>query len=464
MHKQALIAITLIVAFSAHGVAKDAKSILEATTKNIGDVRSVQYSGSGAVFTLGQSVSAGAPWPRVEVKSFTRSVDYDKLATRNEGVGPQGPVPTQFLVGDKAWGQAGSNVTPAPPAVSAERQLQIWLTPHGFLKGASANKATAKGSKVTQVTFTAPGKQRVVGTISADHVVEKVESWIDNPVLGDMHVETTYSDYRDFGGFRFPAKMVQKQGGFPVFELTITEAKANVPLDIAVPDSVRQAVPPPVRVTTEKLADGVWYLTGGSHHSVLVEFADHVALIEAPQNEERSTAVIAEVKKLTPTKPIRYLVNTHHHFDHSGGLRSYVAEGATIVTHKGNEAFYQQTFKAAHKLNPDRQARAKKKAKIMAIDAKHVLSDGTRSLEIHHIQGNPHNTGIVMAWFPKERILAEVDVYTPLAPNASQPATPNPATVNLYENIQRLNLDVNQIAPLHGRLVTIAELRKTIGK
>jgi glyoxylase-like metal-dependent hydrolase (beta-lactamase superfamily II) len=314
------------------------------------------------------------------------------------------------------------------------------------------------------VTFNAPGKQRVVGTISADHLVEKVESWIDNPVLGDMHVETTYSDYRDFGGFRFPAKMVQKQGGFPVFELTITEAKANAPLELSVPDSVRQAVPPPVRVTTEKLADGIWYLTGGSHHSVIVEFADHVALIEAPLNEERSNAVIAEVKKLTPPKPIRYLVNTHHHFDHSGGLRTYVAEGATIVTHKGNQAFYQQTFKAAHKLNPDQQARAKKKAKIMAIDAKHVLSDGTRVLEIHHIQGNPHNAGILMAWLPKERILAEVDVYTPLASNATPPATPNPATVNLHENIQRLNLDVNQIAPLHGRLVTIADLRKTIGK
>ena len=143
-----------------------------------------------------------------------------------------------------------------------------------------------------------PGKHRIVGTISADHVVEKVESWIDNPVLGDMHVETSYSDYRDFGGFRFPAKMVQKQGGFPVFELTVTEAKANVALDISVPESVRQSTPPAVRVTTEKLADGVWYLTGGSHHSVLVEFADHVAVIEAPQSEERSTAVMAEVKKL----------------------------------------------------------------------------------------------------------------------------------------------------------------------
>src|SRR5262245_17029301 len=429
----------------------------------MGDVKSVQYTGSGAVFTLGQSVTAGVAWPRVEVKSFTRTVDYNKPASRTEGASPQGPMPTQFFAGDKAWGQAGSNVNPAP-AAAAERQLQTWLTPHGFLKGALANKATMKGGKVTQVSFTAPGKQTVVGTISADHLVEKVESWIANPVLGDMHIETIYSDYRDFGGLRFPAKMLQKQGGFPVFELTVTEAKATVGLDLSVPDSVQQAVPPPVRVTTEKLSDGVWYLTGGSHHSVLVEFADHVALIEAPQNEERSLAVMAEVKKLTPTKPIRYLVNTHHHFDHSGGLRTYVAEGTTIVTHKENQTFYQQTFKAQPKLSPDRLARTRKKAKILPVDAKHVLSDSARTVEIHHIQGNPHNTGILMAWLPKEKLLVEVDVYTPLAPNASPPATPNPATVNLYENIQRLNLDVNQIAPLHGRVVAMAELRKTIGK
>ncbi|MCI0349344.1 MAG: hypothetical protein L0Z53_07960 [Acidobacteriales bacterium] len=98
------------------------------------------------------------------------------------------------------------------------------------------------------------------------------------------------------------------------------------------------------------------------------------------------------------------------------------------------------------------------------MDAKHLLSDNARTLEIHHIQGNPHNSGIIMAWLPKEKLLVEVDVYTPLAPNAPPPANPNPAMVNLYENIQRLNLDVNQIAPLHGRLVAIAELKKTIGK
>jgi glyoxylase-like metal-dependent hydrolase (beta-lactamase superfamily II) len=328
-----------------------------------------------------------------------------------------------------------------------------------------ANKATVRRSgKATTVSFTALGKYRVVGVISADNVVEKVESWFYNPVLGDMHIETTYSGYRDFGGFKFPAKIVQKQGGHPVLDLAVAEAKTNVELDLTVPDTVLKATPPPVRVSVEKLADGVWYLTGGSHHSVAVEFADHVAVIEAPLNEERSLAVIAEVKKQIPSKPIRYLVNTHHHFDHSGGLRTYVAEGATIVTHESNKTFYEKTFKAPHTLNPDRQWREKKRAKILAVGAKHALTDGARVVELHLIQGSPHNTGNLMAWFPKEKLLVEVDVYTPLQPNAQPPATPNPLTVNLYENIQRLNLDVDKIAPLHGRLVTIAELRRTIGK
>jgi glyoxylase-like metal-dependent hydrolase (beta-lactamase superfamily II) len=257
---------------------------------------------------------------------------------------------------------------------------------------------------------------------------------------------------------------VQKQGGHPVLDLTVAEAKADVELDLTVPDAVLKATPPAVRVSVEKLADGVWYLTGGSHHSVAVEFADHVAVIEAPLNEERSLAVIAEVKKQIPSKPIRYLVNTHYHFDHSGGLRTYVAEGATIVTHESNKAFYEATFKAPHTLNPDRQWREKKRAKILAVGVKHALTDGSRVVELHLIQGSPHNTGNLMAWLPKEKLLVEVDVYTPLQPNAQPPATPNPVTVNLYENIQRLNLDVDMIAPLHGRLVTIAELRRTIGK
>jgi len=458
------IAISLLLAGSIAG-AQDAKEVLNQALKNLGDVKTVQYTGSGATFNLGQNVSPTAPWPRTEVKSFTQTYDYDKAASRYDVVGPQGPGASQFLSGDLAWNQAAT-VTPVAPAVAATRQIQLRLSPHGFLKGALASNATAKnskldGRKVTQVSFM-QGKNRIVGTISGDNVVEKVETWVDNAVLGDMLVEAEYTGYRDFGGVKFPARIVHKGGGFPTVDFTVTGVKANVPLDLTVPPAA--PAPPPVTVTNEKLGDGIWYLTGGSHHSVLVEFRDHVAVIEAPLSEERSTAVIAEVKKLVPNKPIRYLVSTHHHFDHSGGLRTYIAEGATIVTHQINKPFYEKVAKSPHTLNPDRLAREKKKAKVLAVGPKHVLTDGARVVEIHHIQGSPHNEGILMAYVPKEKILVQVDVYAPLAPNAAPPATPNPGTVNLYENIEKLKLDVGPIASLHGRLVQMAELRRTIGK
>jgi Metallo-beta-lactamase superfamily len=464
MYRKTLYTLTLSFAFCLVASAQDGKGIIESTIKNMGDVKSIQYSGSGAQFSLGQSISPDTPWPRTELKSFTRTVDYEKLATRNEAAGSQGPMATQFLAGDKAWGVSSSNVTTAQPTAVIDRQIQIWLTPHGFLKGAIANKGTVKRGQVTTVTYTAMGKYRVIGTISADNLVEKVETWVDNSVLGDMHVETTYSDYREFGGFRFPTRIIQKQGGHPVLDLTVAEAKTSSPLDATVPETVVNAALPAVIVKSEKLSDGVWYVAGGSHHSVLVEFSDHVALIEAPLNEQRSLAVIAEVKKLVPAKPIRYLINTHYHFDHSGGLRTYVAEGATIVTHESNKAFYEKTFKAPHTLNPDRQWREKKNAKILAVGTKHVLSDGKRSMELHHIQNNPHNTGFIMAWLPAEKMLVEVDAYTPQAPDAAPPKIPNAASVNLYENIERLKLDVDRVAALHGRVATIADLRKTIGK
>src|SRR5262245_62044269 len=117
MHRMTLSALTLICALCVTATAQNAKSVVEAAIKNMGDVKSIQYSGSGAQFNLGQSVSPNDPWPRTELKSFTRTVDYDKLATRNEAVGPQAPLATQFLAGDKAWGQGGTNITPASPAV-----------------------------------------------------------------------------------------------------------------------------------------------------------------------------------------------------------------------------------------------------------------------------------------------------------------------------------------------------------
>ena len=214
----------------------------------------------------------------------------------------------------------------------------------------------------------------------------------------------------------------------------------------------------------EKLANGVYYLRGGSHHSVAVDQADHIVVIEGPQDEARSAAVIAKVKETIPGKPIRYIVNSHVHFDHSGGLRTYVAEGATVVTHEMNRPYYEKAWAAPRLLKPDRLARETAPIKFETFADKHVLTDGRRSIEIHRIAGNGHNDAFAMVYLPAERILIEVDAWAPLAPNQPPPVTPSPFVVNLFENIQKLKLDVRQIAALHGPgVATLADLRSAVG-
>jgi glyoxylase-like metal-dependent hydrolase (beta-lactamase superfamily II) len=477
--KLIFVPVILCVLMPRLGHGQEAKAVLEGVAKAMGDVKSLQYTGSGSTFSFGQNPTPGTPWPRFNAKSYTRMINYDTASMRDEIVRSQaepgargGGLPLageqrQILMvsGNHAWNQVGENINPALAAV-ADRQHQLWITPHGVMKAAMKHNATVQaqtegGKKMTTVSFAVPGQLKVKALVNDKNLVEKVDSWNTNPVLGDILTETTYADYKDFGGVHFPTKITQKQGGGPTLDITVSEVKPNAPVDIQVPDNVRQAS---VKVETDKVADGVWYITGGTHHSVLVEMSDHLVVIEGPQDDARATAVIAEVKKTVPNKPIKYVVNSHHHFDHAGGLGAFVAEGTTIITHDANKAFFEQSLAAPRTVQPDKLVQAGKKATVEGMQDKRVLSDGTRTVELYLIQGNVHGDGIIMAYLPKEKLLVEADVYTPAAPNAPPPAQPNPNSVNLYDNIERLKLTVDQLLPLHGRKVPLTELQKAIGK
>jgi glyoxylase-like metal-dependent hydrolase (beta-lactamase superfamily II) len=485
MSKRPAVAVALLAFLLTSAKAQDAKAQLEAVAKELGssNLKSIRYSGTGHNFAVGQSVRPGVPWPKFILKSYSRAIDYDKVASREEMLRVQGENPprgggSQPIIGEQrsvfvvsgghAWNLAGQNPVPAQ-ATLGERLLQIWVTPHGFVRAALANNATVsvqtiRGRRQRVVSFQGHGRYKVNGIINAQNLVEKVETWIANPVLGDMLIETIYSGYKDTSGVKFPTRILQKHGAFPALDLTVTEVQPNASVDLPVPDAVRQAQQPVIRVQAESIGDGVWYLTGGTHHSVAVEFKDHIVVIEAPMNEDRSNAVIAEIKKTAPNKPIKYLINTHHHFDHSGGIRTFAAAGAVIITHTTNRPFYQQAFGAKRSLALDKLAQSKGTMKLEAVVAKRILTDGDRVLEIHHVKGNTHNEAMLMVYLPKEKMLIEADVYTPGAVGAPPPATPNPFSVNLHENIVRLKLDVIKIAPLHGRVVEVGELLKAIGK
>jgi len=478
MLKKLSVALPTLALLGGIALAQDAKTVLQNATKVIGDVKSIQFSGTGHLAAVGQAWNPTSPWPETIVKSYTKTIDYVAQSSREELVRNEGDPPAKggaapfggdqrqvnLVSGQYAWNQPGNAPQPAV-AAAEERQLQIWLTPHGFLNGAMQNNATArKGKGGTEVSFTAMGKFKVTGTVDSQGMVTKTETRIPNPVLGDMLVETDYSAYKDFTGVKFPTVIVQKQGGYPLLDLAVTDVKTNVPLDLTVPDAVKQAKLPPVVVQTQKLGDGLWWLGGGSHHSVVVEYPTYITVIESPLNDERALAVIAEAKKLAPNKPIKYLVNTHNHFDHLGGVRAFVPEGATIITNAMNKAYYEKIFNAPHTLAPDRLSQNPKKATFITVKDKYVLSDGGREIDIIHIENDNHNAGMLMVYIPKEKVLVEADDFTPPAPNGPAPA-PRAVnfTKNLNANIERLKLDVVTIAPLHGFVVPVAELKKLAG-
>jgi glyoxylase-like metal-dependent hydrolase (beta-lactamase superfamily II) len=454
--------------------AQDAS--LDGVAKAMGaaGLKSIQYSGSGTNFAIGQNFSPDTPWPRFVVKSYTRAVSYESASIRDELVRTQGENPPrggggqpvvgeqrQIFVasGDFAWNVAGDVVTPAPIAL-IDRQLQLWTTPHGVVKAAMANNATVQGRTIT---FTAPGRFKVQATVDAQNLVEKIDAVAPNAVLGDMPVEIRYSEYKDFAGVKFPTRIRQTIGGYPALDLTVTDVQPNVAVDLPVPDPIKQTPAPYAKIATQMTADGVWYITGGSHHSVLIEMKDHLILVESPLNDERAAAVLAEVKNLVPSKPIKYVIATHHHFDHAGGLRAIAAEGIPIIAHDVNKAFLEKALAAPATIRPDRLAKSGKKGTVEGMRDKRVLTDGTRVVELHSVAGNNHHAGIVMAYLPKEKLVVEADVYNPPAPNTPPPAPVNTNWVNLSDNIKRLGMTVDQILPLHGRIMPLAELHKSIG-
>ena len=463
-------ALSAAVAF-AQGDALDRA----AKTMGASELKTLRYTADGTGYTFGQAFKPGLAWPKIKLHSVTRSVNYDTgsmrdeiVLSRAEALGGGGYPHTgeqrndQYVSGTYAWNVAGNAPAPGPRFLS-DRIHQLWITPHGALKAAMKNRASARTKPMngfTAVAFTEPGRFSATVFIDDAGLVERVESIAPDPVLGDTKSVTTYSDYRNVGNIKFPGRIRQTQGGFPVLDLTVRDVQPNAQVDIQVPEPVRTATE---RVAVDKVTDGVWFIGGGSHNSVAIEMKDHLILVEAPLNEGRTGPVIDAVRKLAPGKPIRYVINSHQHFDHSGGLRTAAAEGATIVTHAQNKAYFEKAFAVPNTVSPDRLAKSKKRPTFRAFDERMTLSDGSRSVELHHIRDSHHTDSFLLVYLPKEKLLIEADAFTPGPPNAPPPKQPNPHHTNLIENVERLNLAVDRILPLHGRVVPVAELYTAAG-
>ena len=475
----------LSVLMTAPATAQSAQSVLQsvATAMGMENLTSIQYSGTGWQGRVGQNVSPDRDWPRVELTSYTMMIDFDTMSSKEEYVREGGTRRfTNLVSGDYAWTLDAQGQPVPQPAAAEVRRLEILLTPWGFIKGAMAPGANPTmvtrneyGGRSTVISFVAFGKYRVNGTINPDGLLERVQTWVPNPVVGDMYYENVYTNYREVGGVQIPrfhqhqdyddgAHLPNVSGGDHAFGLeTVSDLQTNVAATLTVPNDVRSARIQPVRVESQRLGDGVWLIGGGSHHSVAVEFGDHVAVIEAPLNEERSLAVIGEVNRLIPSKPIRFIVTTHHHWDHLGGLRAYIHEGATVITHEGNKPYYKEVLRAGPwMLEPDRFSLYPPEEWsegyiFETLNQQYVLADDMQRVELYTVQGLAHAAGMLIAYIPSEKIVVQADLYTPGA------ATPNASARAFHRNLQRLDLDVETIVGIHGSPVPMSQFAEFVG-
>ena len=464
MRRRIGLAAALTIVLSIGAGAQDARTIIANASKAMGadTLASVTFSGTAQNGNFGQSRNIAGPLQMTAITSYTRAIDLNQPASR--AFGPTMP-PTILGGPAPVAGTFNQNITPANAAWT--QQLQIWVTPWGFLKGAAANNATVRTDRVNGVQYNvvtwspavkAPSGQayRVVGYIGPQNMVDRVETWVEHPVVGDLHVDTTYSNYQDMGGLKIPTRMVQKQAEIESFTANITSAAANPPnlatlLTPPPPPAGRGGPgggpggpPAPPQVASEKLADGVYRITGG-YVAIAVEFSDHIVVLESAQSEARGQAVLAEARKVIPNKPIRYVVNTHAHFDHASGLAPVVADGITIITQNDNKAFFEKALSAPRTLVGDSLAKAAQKPKIEGVAEKRVLQDRMHTVELHRVQNLGHTDGMLVAYLPKEKILFTADFNVPAAGQ-----TPSPFIVTLVQNVERLKLDFDSHVLVHA--------------
>jgi glyoxylase-like metal-dependent hydrolase (beta-lactamase superfamily II) len=413
----------LVVLLPAAVTGQDARTVVAAASQAMGanGLDSITYSGIAAVANFGQSRTISFGLASTTIRNYTRTIDFTQPASRVTGVATPpavhgAPAPGPFedvaTAADRAWAQ----------------HLEIWLTPWGFLRGAAAAAPSVKSQKIDEVPYKvvtwspaqkAPSGQsyRLVGYINDANMVDRVETWVEHPIFGDLHVENRYTNYQDFGGLKVPGRISQKRIGMEVFVAVINTARANPP-DLGVllrPSSPSlPAAARPAPVTSEKLAEGVYRIDCG-YTALAVALRDFVVIIGGGGTEASGQAILAETKRVLPGKPIRYAVNTHPHFDHAAVLPPFAAEGITILTEDNNRYFLEQAMSAPRTLAGDALATSRRKPKVESIVDRPVLGDGARSIELHRLPKFEHSDGMLVAYLPKEKILftADVDAASP---------------------------------------------------
>jgi glyoxylase-like metal-dependent hydrolase (beta-lactamase superfamily II) len=313
-------------------------------------------------------------------------------------------------------------------------------------------------------------------------------------IWGDVNYDVALSDWRTFGELKLPTTWLYQLNGRTVAEYRIAEVAFDAPVSaerFTAPAAVMADAPGPadgwvdyqwalrrqfIGTYTDSastsfdassssglrlnvLAPGVQHVVGGTHNSLIVEMSDYLIVFDAPVSDWQSKWTIAAAKAKYPEKPVRYLVLTHHHMDHAGGMRAYVAQGATLVVGRGAADHYRKALAAPYLRNPDITGYDLGGTRIIEVADKQVFSDGKREVSAI-LYENPHAASTLMGYVEDARIAYVADVYTPGPP---LPAKINPALASVVSAVKKAGLQPQLVAGGHGGTAPYAPLAQLAG-
>lgn len=464
------------------GCAPQAGQVIEAAAEAMGGqeailaATSLVLEGTGTTYRTGQQMAPDADLPEFEIHSYRKEIDLENERWRMEqirtghflaGRKTERQPLVQATDGDLAFDvQADGSATRSTSQVGRDRYAELYHHPVPIVRAALGGSPSAmvgplrqeEGENVVEIT-PAGGVPLTVHFDAATGLPTRVESLSYHTNFGDVVIATSFGDWEQSGELMMPGTISQTLGPYKNGDFTVTSGVNAPTQDLAAPEEVASApepVAPPVTVTPEEIAPGVWYLVS-RYNSVLIEFPTFTAVVEAARNDEQALAIIEAAREMLPDKPLRYVINTHFHVDHSGGIRAAVAEGLTLITHEIHRTYYEEMVARPHTVFPDHLAMNPQPLEIETVagDGPYELTEGDRTVLIYRLKEDMHADGMLIIYLPEERILIEADAFTPGAQES-------PFATNLLQQVRDLGLNVDRIAPIHGRVVPLGDLERLV--
>ncbi len=434
-------------------------------------VKVLMIEGEGVNPNVGQNRNPNDPLLDWKVTEYKKTIDFAagrmRLQQRRQAEFAFSMAndvrQNMVLDGDIAFNvDASGKASRAPEAAVRDRRTEMLGNPVAIVRaaldpGARLGHLRKEGKVQLLDLVTSKGDELTLALDATTHSPASVRWLSSSDNLGDIHNETFFEEYETVSGLKLPKRYVTRidfhnytTGDIHVSRNTVDGDAGN----LTAPESVASAKPPvpgPITTNPVAVAKGVWWLqTTGNHSSTLYEFADHLTMYEAPSSAAQARVLIDAARSVMPSKPLTEIIISHHHFDHTGGLRTVIAEGLTIISHKDNEQFFRELAARKATLHPDELAKHPMPLKFHGVGERAVLKDDSMEVDLFQIKDNIHSGLNLVAWVPRYRLLSQSDLFDAYWYRHLW-------AENYFENLERLHLHFDKDLPVHGKILSYDE-------